>query len=391
MIETSITSLEELQQLLASWNFHDIPKVFVGFDGFIDKIKKAVKHKRNATFDYYKTIPEFASRIQEISGRSGQIELVTQRVKLGGNGPILSNALGKFGVQSTCIGSIGYPQIHPVFSDLHKNCQSIGVLNPGESEAIEFDDGKIILSELSIFDQYDWNYVKERLDLERIRKVTADVKLMAFVDWVNLPHSSLLWEGFLNDVIKPSGRMDFVFLFDLCDPSKKSKEEIDDVLHLISRFSFYGKVTLGLNENETLKIWSALNRSVESTKMPSLMEAGEFIFKTLNIDCLLIHPVDRTIVFHKTGIIEMQGRVVMNPKVLTGGGDNLNAGFILGLLTDLPLPQRMLLAMAASGAYVENGVSPCLRDIENYLVRWKREIQERNTTRTNKTATFNLR
>jgi hypothetical protein len=375
MATTTTTALLELQQRLSMIKHPIDKRVFVGFDGFVDTIKKAVKQKRNFKTEYYNTLREFSERIYAATGKSGQIEMVTQKIKLGGNAPILSNTLGRLGISSFCLGSFGYPERHSVFSTMSEKCNIISVLNPGESDAIEFEDGKMIFSELSVFDHYDWQYIKKKTDIEQLRKAVAECNLLAFVDWVNLPHASDIWEGILTDIIKPSGKKDYLFLFDLCDPSKKTTEEIDEVLDLMSCFSSYGKVTLGLNENETLRIWSAINGSYEKSKLPDVKEAGDFLYKTMNIDCLLIHPIDRTIAFHQRETLELQGRLVRKPKVLTGGGDNLNAGYCLGLLSGFPLPQCMLLGMAASGSYIQNGTSPDIEAILEYLGVWINDLR----------------
>jgi hypothetical protein len=312
-------------------------------------------------------------------GKSGQVQMDTQRIKAGGNAPILSNALGKLGVPTYCLGSMGYPQQHAVFSGMDPLCETISVLEPGLSDAIEFDDGKLIFSELEVFETYTWKHIRKNVGLERVSRAIADSALIAFVDWANLPHASDIWQGVLDDVIRPSKRKDFLFLFDLCDPSKKTTQQIDEVLDLISSFSPYGKVTLGLNENEVLKVWSAFSGFdfvKDSDKMPPVLEAGDFLYKSLNIDSLLVHPIDRSIVYRQHERIELQGRLVTRPKVLTGGGDNLNAGYCLGLLSGFTLSQCMLLGMAASGAYIENGASPDRQDIINYLDVWIDDLKK---------------
>lgn len=381
MENQSIKLLAELHRYMTAYLLSPSrKKAFVGFDGFVDKIMKAVKQRESFSTIYFKTIGEFASRINAASGKSGQIELVTKKVKLGGNGPILSNTLGRLGVRSYCAGSLGYPDRHPIFSDMNNNCDVISLIDPGDSSAIEFEDGKIILSELSVFNEYDWKYIIRTHGIDKIRKAVLDCNIVAFVDWVNLPHSSEIWEGVLDDVIRPSGRKDFVFLFDLCDPSKKTTEQIDEVLDLMSCFSAFGKVTLGVNENEAVKIWCAIHgidmtKPEDTKRIPTTKLVGDALYKAMNIDCLLIHPIDRTIVFRKHEIIELKGRLVSEPKVLTGGGDNLNAGYCLGLLNGLSIQHCMLLGMATSGAYIQNGISPDLDAIIEYIKIWKEELQ----------------
>lgn len=380
-MDTTIAGLAELQRLLQA-PLQTSRKVFVGFDGFVDKIKRAVKEKQNTRTLYFESIRDFSNRILLACGKSGQIQMDTQRIKLGGNAPILSNTLGRFGVHTYCLGSMGYPTTHEIFSGMSPFSKTISVLNPGLSDAVEFGDGKLIFSELEVFDHYTWEYIVKTAGLDTISKAVAECTLLAFVDWANLPHASSIWEGILEDVVKPSKRNDFLFFFDLCDPSKKTTEQIDEVLDLISEFSCYGKVTLGLNENETLKIYAALRGIdlVNSTSVPSVTQAGDALYKSMDIDALLVHPIDRCILYRAHETIELAGRLVTKPKVLTGGGDNLNAGYCLGLLAGFSFSQCMLLGMAASGSYIENGVSSDLAGIIQYLDIWMYDLEQKEGT-----------
>ena len=354
-------------------------RVFAGFDGFVDKIMKAVSKKRNYDTIFMEKIGEFASRVQEAAGKSGQIELVTEQLKIGGNAPILSNSLGTLGIKTYCFGSMGYPKGHRVFNLLNKNCEVNSLLEPGQSSALEFVDGKIILSELGPFEHYDWKYITSVFGTGAIQSAIAISKVVCLVDWSNLPHASDIWNGLLDDIIKPSGRSDFEFLFDLCDPSKKTTEQIDELLDLIDRFSLYGAVTLALNENEALRIWSAikgidLNFAV-GKQTPDIKTAGEDLYRTMNIKTIIIHPIGRCIAIQDRKIIELEGRLEKSPKIITGAGDNFNAGYCLGLLAELPLKHTILLGMAAAGTYVKFGNSPDLTSLISYIDQWALDLQ----------------
>ncbi|HZY83173.1 MAG TPA: hypothetical protein VFE50_26820 [Cyclobacteriaceae bacterium] len=360
-----------MEEKLQALDEHPVTKsAMVGFDGFVDSIRKAVKSREGQSVFHFKTLVEFSERIRAASGKSGQVEMDVQRIKLGGNAPILSAALSTFKIPTTCIGSID----HPVCESLASQCKTVAVLSPGESDAIEFDDGKIILSDLSVFQKYDWDHVKSAVGLERLKSIIRDTQLLALVDWANVVHAEAIWDGLLHDVIKPSGRKDYLFFFDLCDPSRKSANQIDDILDLIGDFSYYGSVTLGLNTNEAFAIWSALTGK---KIIDSVEEAGKFIHYTMNIDNLLIHPIDRTLLFTKTEIIELPGRLVTNPRIQTGGGDNLNAGFILGQLAGFPIHECIVLGMAASGSYVQEGKSADLTGLLQYIRTWMYELKSR--------------
>jgi hypothetical protein len=72
---------------------------FVGLDGFVDEIIHVVD-KRDDAENYHRlpTIDALAERIAKAAGRSTNIELVVERTKLGGNGPIMANALARLGI-----------------------------------------------------------------------------------------------------------------------------------------------------------------------------------------------------------------------------------------------------------------------------------------------------
>lgn len=249
-------------------------------------------------------------------------------LKLGGSGRMLASALSALGITPTCLGSVGFAN------------------QP----------------------QYDWVCVKKTVGLGKLTELFLKGDVIALVDWANLRHAENMWEGILEDIIKPSGRRDFMFFFDLGDPTKKTPLEIDEVLDIISCFSFYGHVTLGLNDNEAVAIWSSLTGLGQNG---SVEEAGRFIHYAMDIDRLLIHMIDKTTVFQKKLAIELPGRVIANPKIQAGGGHNLNAGYLLGLLSGFSLEESMILAMAASGSYVQEGKSATIAEIRQYLSVWR--------------------
>jgi hypothetical protein len=377
---TSESLLPKAKKLLDGLNPAFLPPAFVGFDGFIDIIQKAVKKNANGETTFFNTIHDFAAHLDRMNGKSGQVEFVTSQIKMGGNAPILSHALSKLGIKNKCLGAMGFPEIDPMFSYRNQLDNLISISPPGKSNAVEFANGKIIFSDLSVFQKYNWDFIKRRVNFIELRKAVEKSKLVALVDWANLPHATDLWQGFLKDVVIPIGNRDQFFLFDLCDPSKKPGSQIRKVLRLISQFSYYGKVILGLNENEANHIWAAFNHventSPKSLNVPSLETVGHDIFQRVHVNTLLIHPLDRTLVFrdekkfNENPVIILKGHVIKNPKVQTGGGDNLNAGFCLGLLAGFEIQYCMLLGMATSGAYLQNGTSPDINDLMAYIKNW---------------------
>jgi hypothetical protein len=368
--------INELTTKLRSIPSTSDKKVFTGFDGYVDYIQKLVKKKETGNVEYYQSLSDLGGHIGNAAGKSAQIELVTKAIKSGGNAPILSHALGSLGIVNHCVGTMGLPAIHPVFKDLHTNSFLHSIGEPGISNALELDDGKLILSELSTFDSLTLDKIIDIKGADFLYQCFIESDLIALVDWANLPLCTPLWLD-LYHFLKTKNFSNKIFFFDLCDPHKKNNQEVLEIVKVIGCYQSLGKTILGLNENEAIQVFQVIKETHSADKNSSkqfanqnLEQVAQYIFDNIHVDLLLVHPVDRTIVVTNNATIELPGRVVTQPKLLTGGGDNLNAGFCFGLLHDFSLQESMLMGMATSGAYVQNGYSPDRDDIINYLNNW---------------------
>src|ERR1700677_1077962 len=118
---------------------------FVGLDGFVDEILHVVDKRESAeVYHRLTTIAQLAERFGAAAGKSTNLELVKQITKLGGNGPIMANALASFGLKVTYLGNLGYPNLHPVFEEFARRAEVFSIADPGTTDALEFDDGKVM-------------------------------------------------------------------------------------------------------------------------------------------------------------------------------------------------------------------------------------------------------
>src|SRR5215831_4458832 len=160
---------------------------FVGLDGFVDEILHVVDKRENADkYSRLPTIAQLAERLAAAAGRSTNVELVSQLTKLGGNGPIMANALASFGLKITYLGVLGYPNLHPVFADFAKRAQVHSIAEPGYTDALEFEDGKIMLGKHQSLKQMNWANIKSRFGLEKFAGSFGSADLVGFVNWTML-------------------------------------------------------------------------------------------------------------------------------------------------------------------------------------------------------------
>ncbi|MEW6200361.1 MAG: hypothetical protein AB1546_00165, partial [bacterium] len=359
-------------------------KAVVGFDGFIDEIIHVVEKRENFNeFDRMMTISDFARRIESAAGKSANIEFVSIKSKIGGNGPIMAEALAQLGTGITYIGNLGIPEIHPVFYPLAARASVISLAEPAHTDAIEFSDGKIMFGKMEVLRTVAWERIVEIIPLPRLIEIISDAKLLAMVNWTMAPGMTDIWRHLLKEVcpLLSSGRERFAF-FDLADPEKRYIEDLQDALRLIGRFSDTHKVIFGLNEREGVQVANALNApkdllSVQSA-IPSSQSAipnshhisealSKFIASELGVYAVVIHPVDCASATVDGRTYTQTGPYTDSPVITTGAGDHFNAGFCLGLITGLDPQVSLLLGVNCSGYYVRTGGSPDISSLLNFI------------------------
>src|SRR5207244_11328553 len=174
---------------------------FVGLDGFVDEILHVVDKRESAeSYTRLPTIRQFLERLGAAAGRSTNVELVSQLTKLGGNGPIMANALASFGLKVTYLGILGYPNLHPVFSEFARRAEVHSIAEPGYTDALEFEDGKIMLGKHQSLKQMNWENIKARFGKDKFTAKFTSADLVGFVNWTMLTAMSDIWSSILTEI-----------------------------------------------------------------------------------------------------------------------------------------------------------------------------------------------
>jgi sugar/nucleoside kinase (ribokinase family) len=344
---------------------------FIGLDGFVDEILHVVDKREDAErYLRLPTIAQFAARLASAAGKSTNIELVTQATKLGGNGPIMANALASLGLKVTYLGILGYPNLHPVFADFARRAEVHSIAEPGYTDALEFEDGKVMLGKHQSLKQMNWENICSRFGAEKFQRHFTHADLVGFVNWTMLTYMSDIWSNLLKDVcptIKGQRRRFFV---DLADPEKRTHDDILKALQLISAFQKHFDVILGLNEKEGHEIGAALGLKIQGHSPEALVNLCREIHMRLAIDTLVIHPTAYAVASGPEGTALVHGPFTPKPKIITGAGDHFNSGFCLGKLLGFSTEQCLLIGVTTSGFYVRSAQSPQPADLVSLLRDW---------------------
>jgi len=364
-------TLKELQEKRGG---HAAKRVVVGLDGFVDTIVHLVARRsgQGDQFERMETIEAFGKRILAAAGRSTNIEMYPQVQKLGGNGPIMANALLCAGFPVRYLGALGNPKIHPVFDEFAKKTNAVSLTEPGHTTAIEFADGKIMLGITKPLEELTYDALIDQMGEGAFFDEMNRASLVCLVNWTMIPNMSAVYDALVERVLPNLPPLDGgrTFFFDLADPEKRSQSELTGALRSIARFQNFGNAILGLNFKEAQQAAAALGIKEGEDEPESLKRLAKALRADLRIKAVLIHPTKRAACATKDGEWCAEGPYVPAPRITTGAGDHFNAGFCAGQLAGLSPEASLTLGVGFSGYYVRSAKSPSLNDIDTFLRNW---------------------
>jgi sugar/nucleoside kinase (ribokinase family) len=343
--------------------------VLIGLDGFVDNIIDVVDKRTDAfTHTRVETIAAIGERISRAAGLSSNIELVVRQVKLGGNGPIMANAMIQNGVNVSYIGNLGKDSIHPVFQEMANACKACySLADVAYTDALEFRDGKLMLGKHQSLKDVHYDRMLEVVGLDKLKKLWETSNLVALTNWTMLVHQTDIWKRLLKDMAGVKAPKGAILFIDLADPEKRPAKEIADALMSLKSFRSSHRVVLGVNQKESVEVSNALGIKINKDQ---IQENANLLRQKLELDVVVIHPTRNAACATEKGSAYFDGPYCAHPKLTTGAGDNFNAGFCVGLLAGLDAQELLASGTANSGFYVRNERSATAKDLAAFLEAW---------------------
>jgi bifunctional ADP-heptose synthase (sugar kinase/adenylyltransferase) len=335
----------------------------IGFDGYIDRVVRLKKNQMEPP-DFFEYIGDFARHIQEQPGSSQDIAIKWISEKIGGNGPLMAESLVAKNIIVSCIGAFGYPEINSGFDELAKKAALFSVEQNAFTLALEFNDAKIMLAETEMLDRIDWKRLTSVLGEEKLFALIHEADIVGFTNWSGLSKSNNLLEGIISLLSgSPKDKKRLCF-FDLADPSGKSAEQFKDLFRLMEKLSPWFTIILGLNRKETVFVYNHFFncrvKSFDETMAIKLAEA-------MALEEVVIHGAGLAVAADKKNYKTIRGITIQPPVILTGAGDNFNAGYCLGKLCGLDITSCLYLADICASLYVRQGFSADIDAIIMYI------------------------
>lgn len=313
----------------------------------------------------FESMLTFSEYLGKKAGKSCSIDMEMTTEKIGGNMPIVTAALLGLGCETISLGAMGFPKILPIFRNNPAHCTQISVAEPGICDALEFEDGKLMLASSKDMDMLDYQRILSVVPKNQLIHWFRQCDAFAFLNWGELLGSNNIWENLLLDIIPCCGFSEKkLMLVDFSDFSRRSGGDVRKMQALLKGFSQYFSITVSVNGNELDLLmekldcaWGALPEDEKMIRLSRELYCENFVVHLLH--CSKYLKEERVYTKNK--------EVVSEPNIITGGGDNFNAGLLFGLLQGLAVEDAVEVAAATSCIYVKEAENVSIQKLKDYL------------------------
>ncbi|NBB78572.1 MAG: hypothetical protein GVY36_03900 [Verrucomicrobia bacterium] len=333
-------------------------KILLGCDGFVDETYEIVEERKSQTdFSTMQNLRMFGELLVERADGGVGVELVPKRRCEGGFGVNTARLAGVLGLNPVLPGLYGKNEIDPAFDEFKDSCRLYSLGDPALTIALEFNDGKVLMSNLEAVSNLTWDDFEEFFGPEKLHEMFSGVDILGLGYWSLTADFDNLFKGFMKqyESLEPPRRM----FFDFADIKKKSSESFMESLQLITSYNAKIPMTLSLNEHEVFELFSRTGIECSDRSPASVATALTTARQKIGFDELIVHTPEfaaasSTDDGEAHALQERQTEVVRS----AGAGDSFNGGYICASLGEIPIKERLVIANAATAYFVTHAAAP---------------------------------
>jgi len=335
-------------------------KILLGCDGFVDETYEIVQERQSASeFTAMHNLRQFGELLVERADGGVGLELVPKRRCEGGFGINTGRIAGMLGLKPVLPGLFGEQAIDPAFVEFADICELISLGDPALTIALEFGDGKVLMSNLEAVSSLTWADVEKRLGQDKLDEMFADVDILGLGYWSLTADFDGIFRGFMKQFEERGQKWPGRMFFDFADIKKKSSESFMTSLELIRSYNDRLPMTLSLNEHEVLELCGRVGIDAPELEPAAVASALADARQAIGFDELVVHTPE----FGAASQLadgEAYARQERQTKVVrtAGAGDSFNGGYLSASLGRMPIKQRLVMANAATAFFVTHATGP---------------------------------
>ena len=372
--DNTLESLENIKKKITELESSLLKKTcFLGFDGYVDSLYSVVQSRENANeWTKMNTLKYFGELLIDVAGSSANVERVLKKRIFGGFAPNTCKAINALGAKIFLIAALGYPKLNEFYIHL-PNVESFPIANPGETLGLEFDDGKVIITDFEPILNITWKTLIDIVKQDNIIQMVDKSDILGFGHWALVPNLNDIWKHFMVEIFPSiSNLKNKLFFVDIADIRKRSANDINDLIKTLQNINDYIPVLLSANDQEALYLSKILPnvRNLANSQSLDFIESGKLINREANLSYLVIHsPHFATISTEEDHYWITEG-FTSKPKFTVGAGDHFHSGTVLGLSCNLTPPEAILLGNALTAIFVRTGNSPNFYQLSQFIGRY---------------------
>ncbi|WP_396611389.1 hypothetical protein ACH9L7_14440 [Haloferax sp. S1W] len=339
-------------------------RVVFGFDGYIDRVREFVSERQSAAeYERVPTLSAFAERVNDsVEAESSlSFEWIQDGVRTGGHTSHLARAFGSFGYDPAIVGCLGDPPEDPFVDEFGDfTLETLGA--PGYTDAVEFGDGKLMLTEIGALMTLDWADIEARVGLDRLAELVDGTELLGVGYWSEMPELPDVARGLRDDLWPTLSNPPETLLLDPGDLRKREPDVVAAGIDRVSALDDVVDVVVSANRYETRYL--AQLAGGDEADFESESQAA---FDHLGVTRFAGHGIDAAHLVDDDGGVSVAVPRTDDPVLTTSSGDHFNAGLALGHVLGLGKKETLVVGNAVAGHFVRNGSPPTYEEIRSFV------------------------
>lgn len=342
-------------------------RIAFGVDGTIDRVRRMVA-KRNSPESYERLtrLSDLGERITTAAAAdsSCNIEWFQDGSRAGGHVSHLGRAMLELDLEPVLVGTFGTPP-NNVFREELDGATLLPVGAPSVTDAVEFEDGKLMLSESGVQRTMNWDRIETVVGVDVLADHIDGTSVLGLGYWSLIPEMATIWEGIATELWPMLSDPPESILVDPGNLRRLSTDRVRKGLSSLRSLDECANVTVSANRIETGELARTLADSEASSD--SFTSDARSAYEGLQVSRFVGHGMSEAVSIRETSTSRVEIPVTDDPVLTTSAGDHFNSGLVLSQISDMGDGPSLIVASALAGWFVRNGNPPELEQLQTFI------------------------